>query len=123
MDVAVIEATEKEFEIETFNYKKIDEIPFDFNRRRMSVVVEDLTGKTQMITKGAIEEMLSISQYVEINGEVQPLTEEAKVNVLNTVDDLNSNGLRVLGLSQKQILQELANCQLKMSLTWFSLGS
>lgn len=101
MDVAVIEATEKEFEIETFNYKKIDEIPFDFNRRRMSVVVEDLTGKTQMITKGAIEEMLSISQYVEINGEVQPLTEEAKVNVLNTVDDLNSNGLRVLGLSQK----------------------
>ena len=67
----------------------------------MSVVVEDLTGKTQMITKGAIEEMLSISQYVEINGEVQPLTEEAKVNVLNTVDDLNSNGLRVLGLSQK----------------------
>src|SRR5699024_4439943 len=101
MDVAVIEATEKELDIEAFNYKKIDEIPFDFNRRRMSVVVEDLTGKTQMITKGAIEEMLSISQYVEINGEVQPLTEEAKVNVLNTVDDLNSNGLRVLGLSQK----------------------
>src|SRR5699024_9033532 len=101
MGVAVIEATEKELDIEAFNYKKIDEIPFDFNRRRMSVVVEDLTGKTQMITKGAIEEMLSISQYVEINGEVQPLTEEAKVNVLNTVDDLNSNGLRVLGLSQK----------------------
>ena len=41
-------------------YRKVDEIPFDFNRRRMSVVVADGTGKTQMITKGAIEEMLSV---------------------------------------------------------------
>lgn len=101
MDVAVIEAAQEQLDTENYDYEKIDEIPFDFNRRRMSVVVQDKAGKTQMITKGAIEEMLSISSFVEVDGKAEVLTKEAKEKVLETVNQLNSQGLRVLGLSQK----------------------
>ncbi len=83
------------------NYTKVDEIPFNFERRRMSVVVADKSGKTQMITKGAIEEMLRISSHVEYGGEVTQLTEEMKKVVLHQVDALNADGMRVLGVAQK----------------------
>ncbi len=82
-------------------YEKVDEIPFDFTRRRLSVVVQDKSGKTQLVTKGAIEEMLEVSSYAELDGKAVPLTEEIKKKILSTVDDLNDNGFRVLGLSQK----------------------
>lgn len=101
MDVAVIEAAEEELDLEKIQYEKVDEIPFDFSRRRMSVVVADERNKTQMITKGAIEEMLAISSYVDYDGEVSPLTEEAKVLVLDNVRRLNNDGLRVIGVAQK----------------------
>ncbi|WP_207204745.1 magnesium-translocating P-type ATPase [Miniphocaeibacter massiliensis] len=107
MDIAIIESTEDEKEKETSlqdldkKYRKVDEVPFDFNRRRMSVVVEDSNGKRQMITKGAIEEMLSICDFVEYHGEVIELTEEVKETVLKTVIDLNGDGMRVLGIAQK----------------------
>ena len=107
MDLAIIEKTE---EAETKNrelinlsnhYKKVDEIPFDFNRRRLSTVVEDINGKTQMVTKGAIEEMLSICSYVEFDGKVQNLTDSLCKKIIKTVDDLNEKGFRVLGIAQK----------------------
>ena len=60
------------------NYRKVDEIPFDFTRRRMSVVVEDAQGKRQIITKGAVEEMLEICSHAEFAGDVHPLTVELK---------------------------------------------
>ena len=101
LDVAIIDAAKMELDTETINYKKVDEIPFDFERRRMSVVVEDTNGKTQMITKGAIEEMLSISNYVDFKGEVVALTEEVKQKVLEKVNELNEDGLRVIGVAQK----------------------
>ena len=82
-------------------YTKVDEVPFDFNRRRMSVVVADQTGKTQMITKGAVEEMLAISSYVEYKGEVVSLTKERKKYVLQKVKELNNKGMRVIAVSQK----------------------
>ncbi|WP_019724548.1 magnesium-translocating P-type ATPase, partial [Enterococcus mundtii] len=86
---------------EKIRYQKVDEIPFDFERRRMSVVVADPAGKTQMITKGAIEEMLSISSYIDLGGEVKPLTAEQRATVLAKVKDLNEDGLRVIGVAQK----------------------
>ncbi len=107
MDIAIIDKTmqlQADFKVlcdlDTV-YKKIDEIPFDFERRRMSVVVEDQNGKRQMITKGAIEEMLSISSYVEYNGAIVPLTEEMRNVVLARVDSLNRDGMRVLGVAHK----------------------
>lgn len=101
LDVAIIEAAEKELIVKEIQYQKVDEIPFDFDRRRMSVVVEDSSGKTQMITKGAIEEMLAISSFVDFNGDIRPLTEEVKAEVLRKVTELNEGGLRVLGIAQK----------------------
>ncbi len=107
MDLAIIAKTEEE-EAEDSRlvdlseaYVKVDEIPFDFTRRRLTTVVKDKSGKTQMVTKGAIEEMLSVSSYVEIDGGVHPLTEELRARILQTVDGLNDKGFRVLGISQK----------------------
>ncbi|GHU79887.1 magnesium-translocating P-type ATPase [Clostridia bacterium] len=100
MDIAIIQyATERNLVESWHNYRKIDEIPFDFNRRRMSVVVAN--GKTQLITKGAIEEMLQVSNFAEYRGQVVPLTDELKQEIRQTVAQLNLDGLRVLGISQK----------------------
>ena len=101
MDKAIIQAGEEELACKKLAYTKVDEIPFDFERRRLSVVVEDQAGKTQMITKGAIEEMLAVSSYVDYAGEILELTDQAREKVLAQVAKLNSQGLRVLGVAQK----------------------
>ena len=101
LDVAIIDEAKQTLATDKINYRKVDEIPFDFERRRMSVVVEDTAGKTQMITKGAIEEMLSISNYIDIDGIVSPLTNEKRESVLAKVRDLNEDRLRVIGVAQK----------------------
>lgn len=101
MDKAIIQAGEDELACEKLAYTKVDEIPFDFERRRLSVVVEDQAGKTQMITKGAIEEMLAVSSYVDYAGEILELTDQVREKVLAQVAKLNSQGLRVLGVAQK----------------------
>lgn len=82
-------------------YEKVDEIPFDFERRRMSVVVADASGKTQMITKGAVEEMLGICSHVELDGEVLPLGEGLRERVLAEAERLNDEGMRVLAVAQR----------------------
>ena len=107
LDRAVIERTQALMdgnpELENLEkaYTKVDEIPFDFERRRMSVVVEDRSGKRQMITKGAAEEMLQVCAYTERQGRVVPLTGEMREQVLKSVSMLNEKGLRVLGLAQR----------------------
>ena len=107
MDLEIIHKTE-EAEAEdsrlldlSENYVKVDEIPFDFTRRRLTTVVQDKKGKTQMVTKGAVEEMLSICSFAECDGTVQPLTEEVRMRILKTVDELNDKGFRVLAIAQK----------------------
>ncbi len=87
-------------------YKKVDEIPFDFNRRRMSVVVEDKSGKRQIITKGAIEEILSICGFAEYNGEAIPITDAIKKDLLRISSELNKQGMRVLGVAQKSWVEK-----------------
>lgn len=82
-------------------YTKIDEIPFDFKRKRMSVILEDKNGKVQMVTKGALEEMLSISSHVEYENKVLELTDELKEIVIKHAIDLNKRGMRVIAVSQK----------------------
>lgn len=102
MDLAIIDHAIKYGmkELES-NYVKVDEIPFDFSRKRMSVVLKDKNSKIQLITKGAIEEMLDISSYVEDDGKVLPLTNEIREKIINTVNKLNSEGMRVIGIAQK----------------------
>ena len=81
-------------------YRVVDEIPFDFTRRRLSVAVSDGT-KTQLITKGAVEEILSICTMVDYKGNVQPITKEIKDNVKRISKELNKDGLRVIAVCQK----------------------
>ena len=107
MDLAIIHRTEEE-EAEnpqltdlSETYTKVDEIPFDFNRRRLTTVVQDKKGKTQMVTKGAVEEMLSICAFAEIDGIVQELSSDVREKILKTVDGLNDKGFRVLAIAQK----------------------
>lgn len=82
-------------------YEKVDEIPFDFERRRMSVAVRDGAGKIQMVTKGAVEEILSCCSHVELDGEVSLLTDALRSRVRSDVKDLSAEGLRVLAVAQK----------------------
>ncbi|MBD7914361.1 magnesium-translocating P-type ATPase [Clostridium sp. Sa3CUN1] len=102
MDIAIINHANESDMIELWrDYKKVDEIPFDFSRRRMSVVVKSKDGKTQLITKGAIEEMLEVSTHVEYYGEIRIITKEIKNEILDRVSKYNNQGMRILGISQK----------------------
>ncbi len=107
MDRAILSHV-KELNLEQLseNYRKVDEIPFDFSRRRMSVVVEDKEGKRQIITKGAVEEMLSICTHVETEGVVSPLTAELRAKADEIVTDMNNQGMRVLALAQKSFVEK-----------------
>ena len=105
IDIAIIERTLQEQKENpslvdlSDKFTKVDEIPFDFERRRMSVVVSN--GKTQMITKGAVEEMLSVCGYAEYKGEVLPLSDEIREYILKKVSALNDDGMRVIAVAQK----------------------
>lgn len=107
MDIAIIDRTneleEQEVQLQGIqsNYEKVDEIPFDFERRRMSVVVADKNGKTQMITKGAVEEMLRVCAFAEYEGKVEPLTDQMRNKILTKVEELNESGMRVIAVAQK----------------------
>lgn len=112
MDRAIISRTEKEAKEHVIlqnldtSFQKIDELPFDFERRRMSVIVKDDSNVVSMVTKGALEEMLNISTHVEYRGEIIPLTEDIRQEVLAEVAQLNRQGLRVLGVGYKSGLRE-----------------
>ncbi len=79
----------------------VDEVPFDFERRRVSVVVEHKDGRRRMVTKGAIEEVLQVCTEVEYGGRVVPLDDKMREKVLATAYDLADKGMRVLGVSCK----------------------
>ena len=102
MDIAIINRARKEeiYEVKQ-KYIKEDEIPFDFERRRMSVVIKDESGKRQLITKGAIREMLKICSLVQLDDQVIPLTEERIKTIENMYEDLGEQGLRVIAVAQK----------------------
>lgn len=93
-------------------YKKIDEIPFDFSRRRLSVVVEN-EEKRQLITKGAVEEILSICNSIEYKGEISPITSEIKENIRNITKNLNKDGLRVVAVCKKNDVNKSAEFTVK----------
>lgn len=102
IDEAVISrGKENNIDVIANNYKKIDEIPFDFSRRRLSVIVSDKNNKLQMITKGAVEEILSICTMVDYKGTVSKITKDIKDNIKKISKDLNKDGLRVVAVCQK----------------------
>ena len=83
-------------------YKKIDEIPFDFSRRCLSVAVE-IDNKDELITKGAVEEILNICTTFEYKGQTEKLTNEKIENMRKICKDLNEEGFRVVAICKKII--------------------
>jgi Mg2+-importing ATPase len=104
LDEAILDHEELEERLKANEeYRKIDEIPFDFVRRRMSVVIEDKTGLNTLICKGAMDEVMSQCSRVEINGEVVGKSPEYDAMSRQMVGKLNAEGFRVIALSYKQM--------------------
>ena len=103
-------------------FKKVDEIPFDFSRRRLSVVVEN-NGEKLLITKGAVEEILNICTTIDYEHEVIPITKEIKENIRKITNELNEEGLRVVAVCQKKNINDIETFSVenesKMSIVGF----
>jgi Mg2+-importing ATPase len=84
-------------------YRKIDEIPFDYTRKRMSVVIENGEGKHRLNTKGALEEIVKICASVRIEGKDEPLEESHLKEVQEHADDLNREGMHVIAIAEKHV--------------------
>ena len=82
-------------------YRKIDELPFDFQRKRMSVIVETSQDQHILICKGAVEEIMQLSSHVEINGEALEVTTEHDEHRKKRVRELNSDGFRVIAVAYR----------------------
>jgi Mg2+-importing ATPase len=84
-------------------FRKVDEVPFDFQRRRMSVVVAEKDEHHLLICKGALEEILSVCTRVRHGGSDEPLTEELLTRVREVTASLNEEGMRVVAVAAKEM--------------------
>ncbi len=104
MDEAILDHEELEERLKANEkYRKIDEIPFDFVRRRMSVIVEDASGTNTLICKGAVEELMTLCVQAEVDGAVRALTPEDIAAGQEIVHGLNAQGFRVIALGYKEM--------------------
>lgn len=101
-EAVVAKAKTVEIENSVEKYKKIDEIPFDFSRRCLSVAVE-IDNKDELITKGAVEEILNICTTFEYKGQTEKLTNEKIENMRKICKNLNEEGFRVVAICKKII--------------------
>lgn len=107
LDRAVLEHVELKTEMKLArNYKKIDEIPFDFERRRMSVVVSERAQHHELICKGAVEEMFDVCTHVRYDGQTYPLNAGRQKRLQRVTRELNESGLRVVAVAMKEIPPE-----------------
>lgn len=123
IDKAVINrALENGLEYLKNDYLVVDEIPFDFSRRRLSVIVADKSNNKKMITKGAVEEILNICTKVSYNNQVFDITNEIKKNIKKISVSLNKDGLRVIAICKKNVTNQndfSVNDESNMILTGF----
>jgi len=103
LDRAVLKYSELHTELSVDKYNKIDEIPFDFSRRMMSVVVEGPDGTRQLLTKGAPESVFKRCTHFESDGEILPMEPILVGNLIEQVNDLSSDGFRVLAIANKKV--------------------
>lgn len=111
IDKAIVErAMQKKLMDKVLQYKKVDEIPFDFERRRMSIIVADAQGKKTLITKGASEEILNVCSKILVDGKEQDLTKEWITKIKKQIADLNENGMRIIcvATNHEQLLKNEA---------------
>jgi Mg2+-importing ATPase len=103
LDVAVLQHAEIQEGLHVAtDYRLVDEIPFDFSRRRMSVVVETPQGEELLITKGAVEEMLRITRLIDLNRQLVPLDDDMRDRAFAMAQDLNSKGFRVIAVGYRK---------------------
>ncbi|NMC33678.1 MAG: magnesium-translocating P-type ATPase [Veillonellaceae bacterium] len=102
MDEAILDYghLEEDLKVKTA-YRKIDEIPFDFNRRRMSVILEDQQNQHILICKGAVEEITNLSTTVEIEGKALSVQPDYAAQRKQLVNELNAKGFRVVAIAYK----------------------
>ncbi|UYZ84087.1 magnesium-translocating P-type ATPase [Entomomonas sp. E2T0] len=106
MDKAIIRFAKKHPEFKKpKEWKKVDELPFDFVRRRLSVIVEK-QGERLLVCKGAVEEMLSVATKVRENGQLLAINEERRQQLLKIADDYNNDGFRVLILGTRVLADD-----------------
>lgn len=104
LDVAVLEHGDVNKELNPAkNYRKVDEIPFDFTRRRMSVVVSEREDHHELITKGAVEEILAVCTQVRHGVMIETLNDEILARIRQVTADLNEEGLRVVAVAAKEV--------------------
>jgi Mg2+-importing ATPase len=103
LDRAVLKYTELHHELSVDKYTKADEIPFDFSRRMMSVVVEGPDGQRQLLTKGAPEAVFAKCTHFESDGEIFSMEPILVGNLIEQVNDLSSDGFRVLAIANKKV--------------------
>ena len=107
LDVAILEHKDLETKLEVHQrYRKIDEIPFDFVRRRMSVVIDEDGHHHELICKGAVEEIAQICNQVRIDGQAVVLDAQLRKQLHQLNHDLNDDGLRVIAVAYKELPPE-----------------
>jgi P-type Mg2+ transporter len=99
----VLKYTELHKELSLDKYSKVDEIPFDFSRRMMSVVVDGPNGDRQLLTKGAPEAVFKKCAHFEYEGEIFPMEPILVGDLLEELNELNSDGFRVLAVANKKV--------------------
>ena len=104
LDHAVLEHVELHTQMRLAeDYRKVDEIPFDFERRRMSVVVAERNHHHELICKGAVEEILGTCTRLREGDGTRPLDEEQLARVRRVTRELNREGLRVVAVAMKEV--------------------
>ncbi len=104
------------------NYSKIDEIPFDFARKRMSVVVSEGSNRELLICKGALEEVLAVSSEVELNGRIFSLSQSLSEMIQETARLLHRDGLRVIAIAYKNLPTTVKSYQVEDESNLIFLG-
>jgi Mg2+-importing ATPase len=103
LDRAVLKYTELHHELAVEKYSKVDEIPFDFSRRMMSVAVQGPNGERQLLTKGAPEAVFAKCTQFESDGEIFPMEPILVGNLIEQVNSLSEDGFRVLAVATKKL--------------------
>ena len=103
LDRAILDSPDFHAKAIVEKYKKLDEIPFDFTRRMMSVLVADPEGKAILLTKGAPEEVFHRCSQFELDGKLSPMEPELMVGLKQEYDSLSNDGFRVLAVATKDL--------------------
>jgi Mg2+-importing ATPase len=103
LDVAVLEHADLRKDLRLETYAKVDEVPFDFSRRRMSVVVAKANTQHILICKGAVEEIMSVCTRGELNGKVFDMDASYRADMITLAEALNEDGFRVVAVAHKEM--------------------